>query len=150
MDFFNQLSFWHWLIFAMLLLGAEAMGAGGFLIGAAIAAGLVTLVSLIGDNLSWQLQVVIFAIATMVFSIIYHQRFKKFNDTTDQPSLNNRMMRMQGIQFTLADDLVGNQGSQQIGDTRWRLKAQQPLTANTKVVVTGNDNLTLLIESVEN
>ena len=35
MEFFTELTYWHWLILVLLLLGGEAMGASGFLLGAA-------------------------------------------------------------------------------------------------------------------
>ncbi len=148
MDFFSQLGVWHWLIIAMLLLGAEALGAGGFLIGAAFAAIIMTVLSLAVDVLSWQLQITLFAVMALVFSIIYSQRFRKFNATTDQPQLNNRAARMHGTHLVLDEHWTGKQGTQQIGDTRWRLQANSHIASGTQVVVTGSDNMTLFIDAV--
>ena len=145
MEFFTELNHWHWLILVLLLLAGEAMGASGFLLGAAGAAATLVVLNLIGNDLSWQTQISVFAAVAVVLSWRYWKQFKSFNEKTDQPELNDRAMQLVGRTLTLTKDLEGGEGKEQIGDTFWRIRAESNLSAGTQVKVTGAQNRVLLI-----
>ena len=145
MEFFTELNHWHWLILVLLLLAGEAMGASGFLLGAAGAAATLVVLNLIGNDLSWQTQISVFAAVAVVLSWRYWKQFKSFNEKTDQPELNDRAMQLVGRTLTLAKDLEGGEGKEQIGDTFWRVRAESNLSAGTQVKVTGAQDRVLLI-----
>ena len=87
MEFFQQIEVWHWLILALLLLGGEALGAAGFMLGAVAAALVMAVLVWIGIDWSWQQQVSLFAALSLVFSVVYWRRFRRFNQATETPEL---------------------------------------------------------------
>ncbi len=105
MEFFTELTYWHWLILVLLLLGGEAMGASGFLLGAAGAAATLVVLNLINDDLSWQMQFSVFGVVTVFLSWRYWQQFRSFNEKTDRPNLNDRAAQLVGRTLTLSKDL---------------------------------------------
>lgn len=149
MEFFQQIEVWHWLILALLLLGGEALGAAGFMLGAVAAALVLALLVWLDMGLTWQQQISWFAGLTLVFSVVYWWRFKRFNETTEAPQLNDRAAQLVGRQFALSHDLVGGQGKQQIGDTLWKVAADGDLTAGTQVKVVASDDMVLQIQLVD-
>ena len=77
---FEQLSQWHWFIFGLLLLIGEALGASGFLLGTAVASLLMGVIvwlasSLLDGGLGWQAQVLMGALLSVTFSILYWRFF---------------------------------------------------------------------------
>ena len=145
MDFLNTIQPWHWLIIAFLLLGAEALGAGGFLLGSAAAALLIAAALWLAD-ISWAWQMVLFGVFSLIFTIAYWKFFKKLNDQSDHPELNNRASQLIGRIFELEQDLPNAQGRVQIGDTFWKVQASKPLKKGDLVAVTGCHGMVLIIE----
>ena len=95
-EFFEAMQFWHWIILAIVLIAGEALGASGFLLGAVMAALEVALISYIWPDLSWQKQISLFAVLALLCSVWFWYRFKSFNQTTDQPELNDRAAQLIG------------------------------------------------------
>ncbi|HVM83949.1 MAG TPA: NfeD family protein, partial [Candidatus Binatia bacterium] len=65
-QFFDHLEFWHWLILALVLAGVEMLTPGFFAIwlgGAALITGLLVLVV---PGMSWEGQLVLFAVLAVV------------------------------------------------------------------------------------
>lgn len=144
----DDLSSWHWLILAALLLIGEMLGAAGFLLGAALSAllvaGLVALQWLSG----WQGQLLWFSLAGIAFSLAYWKLFRRFNHQSQAPLLNDRAAQLIGRQLELSADLVAGEGRTLIGDTLWRVKAEQPLSTGTVVRVVATEQMVLLIEPI--
>ncbi len=149
MEFFQQIEVWHWLILALLLLGGEVLGAAGFLLGAVAAAVVLAVLVWLDLGLTWQQQISWFAGLSLLFSVLYWWRFKRFNEATEAPQLNDRAGQLIGQQFALDMGLVGGQGKQQIGDTLWKVAATSDLPAGTQVKVIATVNMQLQIEAVE-
>ena len=149
MEFFTELTYWHWLILVLLLLGGEAMGASGFLLGAAGAAATLVVLNLINDDLSWQMQFSVFGIVAVFLSWRYWQQFRSFNEKTDRPNLNDRAAQLVGRTLTLSKDLQNGEGKEQIGDTFWRLQANSDLKAGAQVEITGTKDRVLQIAEIE-
>lgn len=148
MEFFQQIEVWHWLILALLLLGGEALGAAGFMLGAVAAALVMALLVWLDVDLSWQQQISWFAGLALVFTVVYWQRFRRFNEDTESPQLNDRAAQLVGRQFVLNHDLVGGLGKQQIGDTLWKVQADSDIAAGTQVKVIASADMTLCVETV--
>ncbi|MCY4329978.1 MAG: NfeD family protein, partial [Endozoicomonadaceae bacterium] len=62
---------WHWLVTGLVLIGLEALGFGGFLLGGALAGLIMSVVSWMDSSLKWTVQVIIFSGLTVIFTIIY-------------------------------------------------------------------------------
>ena len=62
---FDNLEFWHWWVFAIVLVILEVFSPGAFFMWMGAAAGVTGLSLLVMPELSWQTQFVIFAIMSL-------------------------------------------------------------------------------------
>ncbi|MBY4677118.1 NfeD family protein [Marinobacterium arenosum] len=127
----------------------ELVGAAGFLLGLAVAALLTALATGMEWISDWHHQVLVFAVAGVLFTLAYWSLFRRFNQQSDVPLLNARARSMIGRRVALEQDLSGGQGQVQIGDTFWRIRADQSLQAGTLVEVVDTDGMTLLVRVCE-
>ena len=148
-ELFTQLTGWHWAALGIILLILEALGAGGFLIGAAISSFITALFVIFSGDPDWKIQITLFSVLAVLLSIIYWYKFKNFNFRSDQPMLNDRAAQFIGRKFILAEAITNGQGRIQIGDTFWKLRSDDDLAVSTKIEVTGNDGMTLLVRAVD-
>lgn len=145
MDFLLELQPWHWLIFTFLLLALEALGASGFLLGSAIASALLALILWLGPELGWSWQVAIFALLSLVCSLGYWKLFRQVNEQSDYPELNNRAAQLVGRVLVLEQDLPAGQGKVQVGDTLWKVQADEALTKGMSVEIASYEGMTLVL-----
>ncbi|WOG25395.1 NfeD family protein [Endozoicomonas sp. 8E] len=146
MDFLNTLQPWHWLIVAFLCLGLEALGAGGFLLGSAAAALLLAALVWLLPEISWAWQLVWFALGSLIFTVAYWKFFRRVNEKSDHPQLNQRSAQLIGLVLVLENDLPGGQGKIRVGDTLWSVKAPGDFEKGCSVIVTGTEGMILLID----
>lgn len=144
-EFFETMQFWHWIILAIALIALEILGATGFLLGTVMAAFELALISYFWPDLSWQKQLVLFALLSIICSLWFWYRFKSFNQDTDHPKLNDRAAQLIGREFALTQAMTGGQGKMQVGDTLWRVESETNLSVGTQVKVTGSRDMVLLI-----
>ena len=147
-ELLNNLETWHWLSLGLLLLGAEALGASGFLLGAAVASFLLAIINALIGDISWQLQLILFAISALSFSIAYWKYFKEFNNQTDNGTINQRATSLVGRELVIEHDLNGGQGRIQVGDTFWKVTFSGHITKGSTVKVINADNMSLQIKTV--
>ncbi len=150
---FEQLSQWHWFIFGLFLLMGEALGASGFLLGTAIASLLmgviVWIVATVSDvGLSWQIQVLVGALLSVAFSILYWRFFRAEQQATDRPNLNHRSAQLVGRKLVLEKD-IQFEGRIQIGDTFWKVVTDKPLFMGEAVEVISADATTLTLRKLD-
>ncbi|GAA4894680.1 hypothetical protein GCM10023333_29880 [Ferrimonas pelagia] len=137
---------WHWLLLALLMLGAEALGTGGFLLGAAAAACLLALLLWLLPEWGWAGQFMVFGLATLLLSVAYWKLFRGYNERTEQPTLNDRAAQMIGRQWVLEVAVPSGESRLQIGDTRWRVQTAQTLAAGERVRVVASDGMILQLD----
>ncbi|WP_330925322.1 NfeD family protein [Candidatus Sororendozoicomonas aggregata] len=138
--------FWHWLIVAFVLLGIEALGAGGFFLGAAGAAVLVAFCAWLGWVTGWSGQLVLFGVFTLVFTVVYWKVFRKVNEKTDAVGLNDRASQLIGRSALIEEDMPDGRGKVQIGDTLWKVESLTALNPGDRVSVVGSRGMVLLVE----
>lgn len=148
MEFLSQLESWHWLTLGLVLLGLEALGIGGFLIGAGVAALLQALTLWVWPSMSWQLQWSVFALDSVVLSFLYWKYFKNFNQTTDHEAINDRASQMIGHRTVLAEDLPAGQNKLQFGDTYWKVHCKHALKSGDSIEVVSGSGMLLEIEKI--
>ena len=141
----ESLSMWHWFTLAILLLIGEALGAAGFLLGAALAALLVGAMMLVDNEFSWQVQLFTFATFAVIFTILYWKRFRSFNQESDIPNLNKRSQQLIGKTLVLEHPLPLGHGKIQIGDTLWSVHCDEPVEPGTTIRVVGVEGSILTI-----
>jgi len=135
---------WFWLTLGGLLLAAEMLGTSGYLLWSGIAAVLVGIIEWLAP-FSWTAQGSLFALLTLVCVYLWY-RWIRYRERNQQPnSLNQRGNQLIGTHLTLDAPLVNGVGHVKLGDSSWRVQADQDLPAGTQVIVTGIEGITLHI-----
>ena len=135
---------WSWWILGLLLLGAEIIVPGMFLIWIGLAAIVVGAISsALWDTAiwSWQIQLLVFAVLALVSALIGRKIMASRDDDTDQPMLNRRMEQMIGRTATLEEPITEGQGRIRLGDTLWTVRGPDlPVGSRVKIVAIENDD----------
>jgi membrane protein implicated in regulation of membrane protease activity len=144
----EQLSFWHWLALALVLLIVEAVAFNGYLLWIAISAAVVSMIMLATD-LTWQWQLVIFAFCSVISTLLWYRYWIKKPVVTEQPLLNQRTAQFIGRVAVLIDPIVHGTGKIKLDDSNWKVSGED-LPAGSNVRVVGvKDELTLIVESAD-
>ncbi|WP_374653306.1 NfeD family protein [Dongia sp.] len=144
-EFNFQLEFWHWLILAAALAGIEILTPGFFFIWLGGAALITAVVALMAPALTWENQVLIFALLSAV-SVLGWYRFRhRLVIASDDKTLNRRGEQLLGRSATLSEPIVNGRGQIRIDDTVWRCEGED-LAAGTKVKVVAMHGAVVAVE----
>ncbi|WP_294075136.1 NfeD family protein [Sphingomonas sp.] len=135
---------WTWLIGGILLLIAEVIAPGFFLIfvgAAAVATGLFTILFGLGTAP----QLVLFVIYALL-AIAAGRRFYAGRRDSSDPLLNNRAGRLIGKSVTAVTDVDEHSGRVRVGDSEWSARGG-PAEAGDRVRITGVDGNCLTVET---
>lgn len=139
---------WYWLSLGLLLIAGEALGAAGFLLGAAVAALMIGGLVLLMPSMDWHEQVLGFALLAAFLTVVYWKRFRRFNEKTDKPQLNQRLHQMVGTMHVLDVAVQDGVGRVKAGDTLWKVHCKQTsLPVGTRVRVVGVKGTHLVVEA---
>ncbi len=143
----QSLGAWNWFIAAALLLIAEILAPGVFMLWFGVAALLVGLISLLIDW-AWQAQAAAFVVFAIAAIPLWRRLARKVEEPSDQPFLNRRTDAFVGRVFTLSKPIVDGVGTIGIDDTVWRIRgADTP--AGSRIRVVRADGATLFVERAE-
>ena len=141
----DGIEFWHWLSLAGVLVVVEILAPGIFFLWLGIAAALVGVVSWVWPDIHWQIQVLLFAGASVLAVVLSRRIVRAHPIETDRPNLNRRGEEYVGRTFTLDQAIVDGIGRLKVGDTVWRAAGPE-LPAGTRVRVIATDGATLRVE----
>lgn len=145
----NELGPWNWMVLGIILLGAEILVPGVFLIWiglAALVTGVLSLALWETAFWSWQVQTLVF-LALALAAAWYGKRIMDASgEESDEPLLNRRQAQLVGRVATLEEPIRNGQGRVRIGDTLWRVTGAD-MDAGTRVRVTAEDAGTLRVEA---
>ena len=147
----TQLGPWSWWIVAFVLLAAELIAPGVFLIWIGLAALVIGALSLLLWQTAfwaWQLQLVIFAALSVVFALLGRKYFGRNRATSDEPFLNQREASLVGRTATLQEPIVEGRGRIRLDDTWWPVNGED-LPAGTQVKIASARGRTLTVEPLE-
>ncbi|CAI1781487.1 Inner membrane protein ybbJ [Serratia marcescens] len=141
---------WFWLSLGGVLLAAEMLGAGGYLLWSGVAALLVGVLIWLLPQLSWAWQGAIFAVLTVVVAYLwwYWLRRSPAAASGGSPVLNQRNRQLIGTRATLTEPMHNGMGRINIGDSSWRAQAAEDLPAGTEVEVVAVEGVTLVIRAI--
>lgn len=145
---FDNLLFWHWWVFAIVLVILEVFSAGAFFIWMAVAAGVTGLVLLIMPEISWQVQFIVFAISSIVSILIGRSFFNRKGINTEDPTLGELESSMIGKIFTVEQAIVNGSGRLNVGETTWKAKGPDCGVGSTVKVIAVN-GAELVVELAE-
>ncbi|MGP1126824.1 NfeD family protein [Serratia sp. CY56464] len=141
---------WFWLSLGGVLLAAEMLGAGGYLLWSGVAALLVGVLIWLLPQLSWAWQSATFAVLTVVVAYLwwYWLRRRPAAASGGSPVLNQRNRQLIGTRATLTEPMHNGMGRINIGDSSWRAQAAEDLPAGTEVEVVAVEGVTLVIRAI--
>ncbi len=146
-----ELGPWSWWIVAFILLAAELIAPGVFLIWIGLAALVIGALSLFlwdAPVWAWQLQFVLFAGLSVAFALLGRRYFGKNRDTSDEPFLNQREASLVGRTATLQEPIVEGRGRIRLDDTWWPVDGKD-MPAGTRVRIASARGRTLTVEAIE-
>ena len=135
---------WLWLIGGVVLLIAEIIAPGFFLLfigAAAMATGVFTILFDLGAAPQLALFALYAVIALMFGRKVYANRDVNLSD----PLLNDRSARLVGKVVTVVNAVDDHDGRVRVGDSEWSARGG-PAAAGERVRVTGVDGNCLLVE----
>ena len=144
---FDNLQFWHWWVFAIVLVILEVFSPGAFFMWMGAAAATTGMALLVMPDMSWQLQFIIFATASIIAILVGRTFFNRKSANTDDPTLSQLESELTGKIYTVEKAIINGSGRVQVGESTW--KAQGPDCAEgSSVKVVGVKGAVLVVEPV--
>ena len=145
MDLPAGIEFWHWWVGAIGLIVVEALVPGAIFLWLGISAAVVGAILLAAPELSWEYQLLIFAVLSVGSVIGWRAYHKRHPTKTDLPNLNRRGEQYVDRLITLDEPIVNRVGKIRLDDTSWKVTGQD-LPAGARVRVVGVDGVVLQVE----
>lgn len=142
----GEVMFWAGL--SLLLIAAETLAPGVFMLWLGLAAAAVCVVVWSFPDLAPLWQAVTFIVLSFVSIAAYRRFFRKSDLQSDQPLLNRRAEQLVGKIFPLESAIVNGQGHIKIGDALWTVEGPE-LLAGTRVRVVDVDSMILKVLPTE-
>ncbi|MCH7943359.1 MAG: NfeD family protein [Proteobacteria bacterium] len=145
MDPLAGIEFWHWWVAAIGLIVVEALVPGAIFLWLGVSAAVVGAILLAAPELSWEYQLLIFAVLSVGSVIGWRAYHKRHPTKTDLPNLNRRGEQYVDRLITLDEPIVNRVGKVRLDDTSWKVTGQD-LPAGARVKVVGVDGVVLQVE----
>jgi membrane protein implicated in regulation of membrane protease activity len=141
--FANLTLHYGWWLLALVLIGAELMLPGFFMLWIGLAAAALGVVLLFVPDMTFGVQAVVFTVFALVSCFGYWRFVRQaMNEPSDRPHLNRRAEQYIGRRFTLATAIVNGQGKARVGDSLWLVEgADLPAGAGIEVVAVDGSTL---------
>lgn len=142
----SDLGPWAWFVLGGVLLVAEILAPGTFLVWLGLAALITGALTYLVD-VSWQAQVLAFAALAVVAVLVGRKVTPSPDKASDRPFLNRRAEGYVGRVFTLDEPIISGLGRVRIDDTVWRVTGPDT-AAGHDVKVVAADGAVLKVEAV--
>ena len=139
----NLIDNYGWWLLALILIGAEMIAPGYFLLWIGIAAGVMGVITLIAPSLPALAQAVIFALLAIGACGVYWKFIRPMAEQrNDQPLLNRRGQKLVGQRFVLIEPIVNGRGKVGVGDGSWLAEGpDMPAGAEVEVIAVDGTSL---------
>ncbi|AXN20829.1 NfeD family protein [Xanthomonas oryzae] len=136
-----------WAVLALLLIAAETLVPGAFLLWMGIAAAAVCVLVLVLPDIALLVQIVAFVVLSFVSVQVYRTWFRGKGRESDRPLLNRRAEQLIGRRVLLDQAIDDGRGRVKVDDAFWVVVGPD-LPAGTPVRIVGVDGMTLLVQPV--
>lgn len=139
---------WFWWSLALLLVAAEMLLPGVFLLWLGVGAAAAGIVTLLFPDLSLAAQWIIFSFLALISTGIgwrFRRRLNR-NADSDQPLLNKRAAQLIDRVFVLDAPITNGRGKLKIGDALWTVEGDD-MPGGQRVRVVGVDGMTLRVHA---
>ncbi|MBB4186033.1 NfeD family protein [Sinorhizobium terangae] len=141
-----ELGPWSWWVLGLVLLAAELVLPGVFLVWigfAALATGSLSLLLWDAAFWVWEIQVVVFALHS-VFAVLIGRRFVSSSVGSDEPLLNKRGESLVGRTAVLEQPIAEGRGRVRLDDTTWSVEGPDlPIGTRVRIVASSGRHLTV-------
>ncbi|HET6395524.1 MAG TPA: NfeD family protein [Pseudoxanthomonas sp.] len=135
-----------WAALALVLIAAETLAPGAFMLWMGFAAAVVFLAVLLVPGIPVLAQVAAFIVLSFVSIQVYRKWFRRSARSSDRPLLNRRAEQAIGTVAPLDQAIVGGRGRIRLGDAFWVVEGPD-LPAGTPVRVVAVDGMTLKVQA---
>ncbi|HEY7872441.1 MAG TPA: NfeD family protein [Rudaea sp.] len=136
-----------WWLLALVLIGAELMVPGFFMLWIGIAAAALGVVLIFVPDMRFGVQSVVFAVFAVISCFVYWRFVRHaMDERSDQPNLNRRAEQYIGRRFVLETAIVNGQGKARVGDSLWLVDGPD-LPTGAAIEVVGVDGSTLKVKA---
>ena len=135
-----------WISLALLLIAAEMIAPGMFLLWLGLAAATVFVILLVVPGLAPVWQAVVFVVLAFFFLGIYVKFFRGRGKPSDQPLLNRRGEQLVGQVHALESAIENGRGRLKIGDAFWAVAGPE-LPVGARVRIIGVESMLLRVEA---
>ena len=137
-----------WFIFGLILLVGELITPGFIIVFFGIGAWVVALLTWLGVVTSFQTQLVIFLVSSILFLVLFRKYGKKYYKgkvvAADEANLDS----FKGEKAIVTEDIVPNSldGKVELHGTTWSAQSESAIAKGTAVVVVDRNNLVLIVK----
>lgn len=144
----DLLASYAWWLLALVLIAAELIAPGYFLLWIGLASGIMGLIMLVFPGMPFIAQAVAFLLISVATCLVYWKYIRPAAELRDdQPLLNRKGDRMIGRQVSVVEPIVNGRGKVTVGDTVW-LAEGDDCAVGTRVEVVGVQGTTLKVVQV--
>ena len=147
MEWLSTIDYWHWFVLGVVLVILEVLSPGAFFLWLAISAGIVGVLLLVYPGMTWEYQILVFALFSVVSIAVWRMYLKRHPIETDQPTLNRRGEQYVGRSFNLEHPVVNGQGKIKVDDSTWKIEGPD-CESGTRVRITGVAGVVLRFEII--
>ena len=135
-----------WWVLGLLLIGAEVLMPGFFMLWIGIAAAAMGVITWLVPELGVLMQAVLFAVLAFASCVAYWRWLRTALPASDpeNPKLNRRGEQHIGRRYVLETAIVQGRGKARVGDTQWLVEGPE-LPAGAMVEVIAVDGTTLKV-----
>lgn len=134
-----------WAALALVLMAAEALAPGAFMLWMGFAAVAVFLAVWLVPGIPLLIQVLAFVVMSFVSIQVYRRWFRTAARQSDRPLLNRRAQQNIGMVAPLDQAIAGGRGRIKLGDAFWDVEGPD-LPAGTPVRVIAVDGMVLKVQ----
>lgn len=134
-----------WLAASLVLLIAEMIAPGFFLIFLGAGAAATGAIALVAPGVSTIVQAIAFAAATAGTVALGRRWYRGSDRTSADPLLNDRAARLIGKRVEVCDAIIGGEGRVKVGDGAWNATGPDAATGSS-VRIVGADGSVLRVE----
>lgn len=146
-DMLENHGHWTWASIGLVLIVIEVAAPGAFFLWVGIAAGVTGLLVALLPDVGWQWQLALFAVLSVVSTVLGRRFFRWRPIKTTHTGLNRRGMSLVGREYVLQQAIVNGASRLKTGGTTWQVEGPD-LDAGASVRVTGIKGTCLTVEKV--
>jgi membrane protein implicated in regulation of membrane protease activity len=144
----NLLNNYGWWLAALVLIGAEILMPGYFLLWIGIAAAIMGAMTLVVPAMAPLVQAIVFGLLAIASCAIYWRFVRPLAEhRNDQPLLNRRGAKLVGQRVVVVEPIVNGRGRVKVGDGAW-LAEGPDMPVGGEVEVVACDGTTLRVRAI--